>query len=59
MSVVAAKVYKDRVVFAADSIICQGSFKRKNYNKLFEWKLSYICESIINYFNKSNYYGCS
>lgn len=36
MSVVAAKVYKDRVVFAADSIICQGSFKRKNYNKLFE-----------------------
>ena len=33
MSVVAAKIYKDKVKFAADSIIVNGSFKKTNYNK--------------------------
>ena len=36
MSVVTAKVHKDKIEFAADSIITSGSFKRTNYNKLFE-----------------------
>lgn len=36
MSVIAAKVYKNRIEMAADSIVIHGSLKRTNYNKLFE-----------------------
>ena len=36
MSVVAAKVYKDKVKFAADSIVVNGSFKKTNYYKICE-----------------------